>query len=297
MERKSHILFTITGIYGTSLILRHFWIDNTLSNWFVMTVASFPIISIPFMILATTLPDSDGNTRLKRTILAPAVLIINLITSHRWATHDIRWIAIVAAALYFLYLLWTNIVVLALISFFAVTITMVMIDDVRPKFLWLKFNILPPKIIEGTLIAIILIFFPILLIPEIYSAFLVSIFFAYVWHMFGDMPSREWWTPFITNKLKIQLPYLMSFKVGGFVERKIIQPLLMIALILVFWHDRNTFLELLQSNLSDLWKQYSILAQNPEILFQDLNNFNDRVDNIFQSIQKVVSFIQSGKIG
>lgn len=276
MERKTHILFTITWIYWIALLLKRYWIDTPIALWYVSLVSSFPLISIPYQIIATTMPDSDGNTRLKRTLLAPAVFIIQVITSHRWATHDIRGIALVWAALYWLYLIGTNIIALALISFLAITITIVLIDQFK---VWLLnlFNI-RTNIIEYLLSGIILIFFPILLVPEVYNAFLISIFFWYVWHMFGDMPSKEWWKPLITNDVNFQIPFSLWFRVGWFLERFIIAPILLISLVCIIWIDRDFWIGKILHDLDLVKDQYINIFNHPEILFNDLANFKERME-------------------
>ncbi len=104
MEKKTHILFTITWIYWLATLFKNLWWDNSFILWYISIVSAFPLISIPFQAIATTIPDSDGKTRLRKTILAPAVFLINLITSHRWATHDVRWITIVWLWLFYKYI-------------------------------------------------------------------------------------------------------------------------------------------------------------------------------------------------
>lgn len=275
MERKTHILFTITGIYWLSFILRKYWIDSSLALWYISIVSSFPLISIPYQIIATTLPDSDWKTRLSRTLLAPAVFIIQILTSHRWATHDIRWITLVWLALYFLYLIWTNIIILALISFLAVTITIVLIDQFKFSFPFLNIR---SNIVEYILSWIIIIFFPILLIPEVYTAFLISIFFWYVWHMFWDLPSKEWWKPLIINSSKFQIPFSLGFRVWWFVERYIILPILTIALIYIILTDRNFWWDKIIHDFLLVKDQYINIFKNPEILFNDLANFKEKIE-------------------
>lgn len=283
MEKKTHILFTITWIYWLATLFKNLWWDNSFILWYISIVSAFPLISIPFQAIATTIPDSDGKTRLRKTILAPAVFLINLITSHRWATHDIRWIAAVWVWLYWLYLLWTNIITLILISFFAITITLVMIDDLRISFFWIV-NI-KTKIVEYILSWIILIFFPILLIPEVYNAFLISLFFAYVWHMLWDMPSKEWWKPLISNKIKLQLPGIFSFRVWWFIERNIIAPMLIILLISVIWIDKEFWWNKMIKDLSLVKNQYIKIIEEPEILINDYSSFkskNEKIMNFFK---------------
>jgi hypothetical protein len=285
MERKTHIIFTLTGIYWLNLLFRKYWIENSFTIWYIATVSSFPLLSVPYQAIVTTLPDSDSySTRLKKTILFPAVLIIQLITKHRWATHDIRGLIVVAAALFWLYLIWTNIIVLALISFFAITTTIVLIDQLKVWFLNiinLKTN-LPEYIFSW----ILLFFFPILLIPEVYKVFLISLFLWYLWHMFWDMLSIEWWKPLVTKRLKIQLP--LSFRVWWFFERFIIFPTLIILLITILYLDRDFWIQKIVNDFNLTKEQYLNIINNPEILFNDLVNFKEKIETFMSFVESII---------
>lgn len=271
MERKTHMLFTISWIYGLKVLFQKYGIDTSFAIFYISLVGSFPLISVPFQLIATSLADADVySTRLRRTILLPAVLIVLFITKHRGATHDIRGISIVAAALYWLYIIGTNIFLVALIAFLSITITIVLIDDFR--ILWFKTNI-----VEYLLVFVILVFWPVLLIPVVYNLFLVSVFFWYVWHMFGDAPTKEWWNPFMTNKLKFQLPSIFAFTVWWFIER-ILQRVLICALISIIWIDKSFWMNKIENDLLLVKNEYIYLYKNPEVLISDYNSVESKVE-------------------
>lgn len=277
MEKKTHIAFTFTLIYWTNYLLRLYWVDNYFASLYVWIVSSFPIISIPYQALVTTLPDADSySTRLKKTILSPAVWIVQIFTSHRWATHDIRWIAIFWLILYWLFLLWTNIIVLAIMSFIMVTTTIIMIDNLKIWF-WSLLSI-KTSFPEYIFTFIIILFFPILLIPEVYTIFLISLFFWYIWHLLWDLPSIEWLNLFIFKKLKIQLPF--AFKVWWKFERFIIFPLLIFVLFMIIYSDRTFWIEKFIYDIILTKEQYIEIIKNPGILFQDLENIKDKISNL-----------------
>lgn len=300
MEKRTHILFTITWIYWLNLLFKYLWLNTWYFYIYILLVSSFPLITIPFQSIVTSLPDVDlPNSRLKKTVLAPAVIFISLFAKHRWFTHRLEWIYIVWILLYLLHLLWTNIIIVWIISFLAISIIWVLIDDFKLKIFWLEFNKIwiwrfsvpvDKKLIEKTFTLIILLFFPVLLNSETYTLFLIWLFFSYIFHMFWDMFSKGWWTLIeLPNtiskriwfkKIKIELPDFLSFKVWGKIERKIIKPLLLICLIWILILDRDFFIQKAIHDIKLSMYQASEIINNPELLYNDLNSIKIKVDNI-----------------
>jgi len=281
MERKTHILFTITWIYWLATLLKIYQINNEWALFYILLVTSFPLISIPYQAIVTTLPDADlHNSRLHKTVLAPALWILSFFVNHRWATHRIEGILIFSLFMWGLYILWTSIITLTVISFLAITILWVLIDK---------------KIINKIFSTIIILFFPILLIPEVYKYFLVSMIFAYIFHMFGDAFSKEGWTvakiPGTKKKLRFQLPYYLAFRVGGGFERGIIKPLLWCVLFFIIYIEHNFWIDKITSDLALTFQQVGIIYHNPELLISDLDNIKERVDIVLEFIRKVVGSI------
>jgi len=49
-----------------------------------LIISSFPLISIPFQAIVTSLPDADlHNSRFNKTILGPALSILSFFVNHR----------------------------------------------------------------------------------------------------------------------------------------------------------------------------------------------------------------------
>ena len=309
MEKRTHILFTITWIYWLSLLFRYLWLNSWFFYVYISLVASFPLITIPFQSIVTLLPDTDlPNNRLKQTVLAPAVWIILLFAKHRWFTHRFEWIFLYWLILYWLYLLWTNIIIVWIISFLAITIIWVLIDDFKITLLWIKikkiwiwnFSIpVDKKIIDKIFSLIILLFFPVLLDAKTYTFFLIWLFFSYVFHMIWDAFSREWWTiiefpHFISKKLffkkiKFQLPEILSFKVWWWIERKLITPILWICLLSILILDRDFWI---QKSLEDIHLslyQTSEIINNPELLINDLNSIKIKLNNLLWFVRSFLN--------
>ena len=305
MERKTHILFTITWIYWINLLLKKYNIGNDLAIWYILIVSSFPLISIPYQIIVTSLPDADlYNSRLNKTILAPALSILSFFVKHRWFTHRIEWIIAFSLLMWLLYIIWTNIIILMIISFLAITIIWVLIDDFKISILWIKIRkigfwkkaqYIDKKIIDKILSTIIIVFFPILLIPEIYSAFLVSLILAYIFHMFWDAFSKEGWTiaqiPFTDKKIKFQIPKILAFRVWGSFERKIIKPIILLSLWFIIISDYEFWTNKLIEDLILTYHKSKIIFENPELLINDINNIKERLNNILDFIRNTSSKI------
>jgi hypothetical protein len=305
MERKTHILFTITGIYWIATLLKIYQINNEWALFYILLVASFPIISIPYQAIVTTLPDSDlHNSRLHKTVLAPALWILSFFVNHRWATHRIEGIIIFSLLMLLLYILWTSIITLTAISFLAITIVWVLIDNFRVKILWIRIKKIwiwrfsweiDTKFIHRGFSTIIFLFFPILLIPEVYQYFLISMVFAYIFHMFWDAFSKEGWTvakiPFTKKKLKFQMPYYLAFRVGGRFERIIIRTLLWAFLIFIILIDYRFWMDKITKDFLLTYQQFWIIYNNPELLISDLDNIKQRVDIMLEFIRKILSLI------
>ena len=305
MERKTHIIFTITWIYGLSTLLKAYEIENNIALMYIAFVSAFPLISIPYQAIVTSLPDADlHNSRLNKTVLAPALKILAFFVKHRWATHRIEGILFFSLLMWLLYIVWTNIITLTIISFLAITIIWVLIDDLKIKILGIRIRKIwigqlsikiDHKLIDKLLSTIIVIFFPILLIPEVYEYFLGSLILAYVFHMFWDAFSKEWWTileiPFTEKKIKFQMPYYLAFRVWWTFERKIIKPILWMTLIFIFYTDGNYWIEKIMSDFILSISQIELILNNPEFLINDLNNIKERFNNILNFIRNILTYI------
>ncbi len=305
MERKTHILFTITWIYWLGLLLKKYNIESDLAMWYIFVVSSFPLISIPYQVIVTSLPDSDlYNSRLNKTVLAPAIWILSFFVKHRWFTHRIEGIIFFSILMLFLYIIWTNIIILAILSFLSVTIIWVLIDDLKINILWIKIRkiwigknaiYVDKKFIDKLLSTLIIVFFPILLIPEVYKLFLVSLILAYIFHMIWDAFSKEWWTitkiPFSDKKIKFQMPKFLAFRVWWSFERKFIKPILWFTLFFIVIIDYKFWGEKLISETIINFNQINIIYNNPNILIEDLENTKERFNNILNFIKNVSSKI------
>jgi len=303
MERSTHILFTITWIYWLSLVLKTYQIEHELAIWYILIISSFPLISIPFQAIVTSLPDADlHNSRFNKTILGPALSILSFFVNHRWVTHRLSWILLFSVLMLILYIIWTNIITLTIISFLAITIIWVLIDDFKLKILWIgikkiwfwkKALTIDTKLIDKLLSTLIIVFFPILLIPEVYWYFLGSLVLGYIFHMFWDAFSKEWWTilkiPFSEKELKFQLPKWIAFRVWWWFERKIIKPLLWITLIFIFIIDYKFWGDKIMHDLSLVFYQVSIIYNNPELLISDIDSIKDRINSVAEFIRKILT--------
>ena len=255
MERKTHILFSIVWIYWSAFI-----IDNSFNHIhylenFSNMILSMPLVTIPYLIIATTLPDTDlKNNRLNKTILFPAFFLLRLFVKHRWFTHRIEGILFFWFILYFLSLFEPNFLTLLIISFLAISMVFIIIDDLSIKILWQKrnkFNLLlinieiPKKFIDIFLSLLILLLFPTLLDENNFKLFLFWIFVWYVFHMFWDALSKEWWTiikiPYFKKKINFSLPSYLAFRVWGFFETKILRNVLWISLICMIYFNFDYF--------------------------------------------------------
>lgn len=303
MERKTHILFTITWIYWIAALPRIFWVTNELVIYFSVLVSMFPLISLPYQAIVTCLPDIDTpKTRFKRSILLPAALIIWFFAKHRWFTHRLSWILSFSFITYLLYLWGTNIITVSIYSFLAITIIWLLIDDFKlnifwfriTKFFWRKFD---PKLIDKTLSLIILLFSPTLLDETNYVFFLISLNVAYIFHMLWDAFSKEWWTiielPGKKNKIKFQMPSFLAFKVWWFIERKI-KTILIVMLILLLIFDFNFILSKIIEDLKLSYNTVIWIYNNPEILYDDIGNIKERWSLISELIIK--SYIEIKEI-
>lgn len=302
MEKKSHILFTYTWIYGLAFLSKYFW-NTPITNWYHILVYSFPLITIPYMAIVTMLPDSDTkNGRINRTILGPIWVIIRFFANHRWFTHRLSWILFFWIILSWLYLLWTNIITIIVISFLAITCIWILIDDFRINVLGIKINKIAwvridNKLIDKFFTILIVLFFPLLLIPEMYQYFLIGLFFAYVFHMFWDAFSKEWWTivkfpEFLWwGDIKFQLPSFLAFRVWWKIERKIIRPILWILLILIIYLDREFIFMKFQDELLLSIQETQQILNNPEILLSDLDKIKERASEFRDIINYILGKI------
>lgn len=280
MERKTHILFTLSSIYWLKLLFEHLGVTNPIALIYILLVSSFPLISIPFMANTTTFSDADHPKNVfKRTILFPAIWLLWLFVSHRWATHDIRWISIVGLLLFILYLLWPNIIVLWIIAFLFITLTYVVIEDVWP------FKI--KHLVTWLFSWIILVYWPVLLDVNTYNCFLISLFFSYVWHMLWDAITKEGWKiikfPFKIlwfSSIKFQLPSFLSFTVGGPIEKYLLQPGLLMLLMFVLFTDRSFFINKSLNDLTLVKNEYVYLYNNPKVILSDYNSVNTKLQSI-----------------
>lgn len=311
MERKTHILFTITSMYWLATLFKQLELDYAFFIWYIGLVSSFPLISIPFQAITTSLPDTDWyKNRFTKTIFYPATKILQFFTKHRWFTHRIEWIICFSALMLWFFVLGTNIITLSLIWFFWITIIWVLIDDFRLKILWfrirkiwfwkLSYNI-DEKLIDKIFSTIILLYIPVLTDESTYYFFLISLIFAYVWHMFGDYPSKEGWTlfeiPWTKYKLKVPYPKILTFRVWWKFEKKL-RFFLWILLVYILWIDREFWFQKIIHDSILSYKQVIFIINNPEILISDMENIKERWIWVYDLLKEIRNFINHilGKI-
>lgn len=302
MEKKTHILFTYTWIYWTAYLCKDLGIFNLYQN----LIYNIPLITIPYMAIVTMLPDSDiKNWRINRTVLWPIWVIIRYFVNHRWFTHRLSWILFFWMILFLLSLIWTNIIILAIISFLAITCIWILVDDFRINIFWIKIKKIwwvrfDNKLIDKFLTVLIVLFFPLLLIPEIYNSFLIGLFFAYIFHMFWDALSKEWWTiikiPFSNKEIKFQLPKKLSFRVGWKVERNLIKTILRVTLVILIYIERDFFINKFIYEIKMSSEEVINIINNPEILLSDITDIKYRLKETIESIRdiltKIIEFLQ-----
>ena len=298
MERKTHIIFTLVAIYGSATLLKQYNIDHDFSSTYISFVWSLPLVSIPYIVIVTALPDTDlHNTRFNKTILAPAVSMLWFFVKHRGFTHRIEGIICFGALMFGLYLLGTNVITLSIVSFLAITIIWTLIDDFRIKILWFPIRRIftwriDNKFIDKLLTAIIIIYTPVLFVPGAYKYFLWSLVLAYFLHMIWDAFSKEGWIiakiPFSETKIEFQMPSHMAFRVWWKIERKIIRPLLWLLLILILYIDRDFWIEKIYSDFIISVSQIKFIIENPEVLMEDIWNIQERFNYVIKKLNTLL---------
>lgn len=91
MMKVGHQLLAVTAIYGGAFIARKYGAGHESLIWFAATVASLPIVALPYIIsICPVIPDGDGNGIITQNwLLAPGFWILRLFVSHRGFTHQI----------------------------------------------------------------------------------------------------------------------------------------------------------------------------------------------------------------
>jgi len=202
-------------------------------NFLVATITALltiPIIIVFHAIYVVLMPDWDWGWAITRNwFLAPGFWIMRRFVSHRWFTHDIRWILLFGVICIALSMVNLNLLTLAIFNFFAVSIIWVVIDNKRLKYLFVLWAVLSS---------------PLLLNPIYWHSFLLGAFISYILHMFWDAPTDEGWDiiNFLWVKLRVIFPF--AFDAWGWFEKRIIYPVLILLLIFFvfgakdFWYAK-----------------------------------------------------------
>lgn len=214
MTKETHQLFTLNWIYS----LAYFWVNYTWQGTWLFQygqlIQALPLIAIPYIIFFTILPDGDTKWRVTKIwFLKPWFYFLRLFTKHRGFTHRIEWIFVVWLLLYLLS--QTEYIQIYFIPLILLSINVIW---VIVRNIWIK----------KFLIALLVIFCWSLYDINIMNGLLIACFIAYVWHMIWDALSTEWWTiiKFWKEKLKFQLPKLLSFNVWWNFEVYLLRPAL-----------------------------------------------------------------------
>ena len=255
MMKQWHILTATALSLWLAYYSRNTWdwswiiYENLNSFWKLMS--ALPLISIPYIIICSTLPDWDGNWKITQTwFLKPIFWLIQSLTAHRGFTHRIEGILSFFWLLYLASLFKPNLLILWIFLYCSIAMLNILIEN---------------NIFRKIMIGIILIFSPILLIPKYYLAFLVSCGIGYLFHFAADAISNEGWTimKFWKRRLRIKL-WRYSFRVWSSFEKKFIYPVLLFAIGFVLFQDWQFFLS---KFIYEWWvtlEIYKDFIQNPQ---------------------------------
>ena len=226
MERKTHQIFTLTALYGSSFIWKEFFYNNEFIKFYSDMIQSFPIIAIPFILMFTILPDMDSNKAWINKVwyLKIGFAIVRLFVKHRGFTHRIEgiiclWLLLILSYVY----LEVNVLSITLIILIALSmVSLIFYNSYIKKILYL----------------ILIVFSPTLLVPGILEYTLIACGFAYIFHMIWDAFSKEWWEIIKIWKisLKLGLPKKIWYRVWWSSEKVLFFIFSALLILIIVWN-------------------------------------------------------------
>lgn len=181
-------------------------------------MVAVPLLAAAFIPVVPIMADGDSSSGkiTGNPFLAPIFFTMRFFVSHRGFTHGIPGIALVGLILWFLS------------QFHLDPLAILFFDLISLSILW---TVLKKGWIRVLLSVLLVVFSPMLLDVAYYHAFLLAMFILYVSHMPGDIITSEGLTIIEIGsfKIHIQIP-IFSFDAGGWIERRVIYPILILAI-------------------------------------------------------------------